>query len=58
MAFLASKNMSEEAMLKMYSDAASLRAEGVKVLVTAKMKNVYFQKTKLSEEGYTEFIEY
>ena len=57
-AFLASKNMSEEDMLKMYSDAAALRAEGVKVLVTAKMKNVYFQKTKLSEEGYTEFVEY
>lgn len=57
-AFLASKNMSEEDMLKMYSDAATLRADGVRVLVTAKMKNVYFQKTKLGEEGYTEFIEY
>lgn len=57
-AFLASKNMSEEDMLKMYSDAAALRSEGVRVLVTAKMKNVYFQKTKLSEEGYTEFVEY
>jgi hypothetical protein len=50
--------MSEEDMLKMYSDAATLRADGVRVLVTAKMKNVYFQKTKLGEEGYTEFIEY
>lgn len=57
-AFLASKNMSEEDMLKMYSDAAALRSEGARVLVTAKMKNVYFQKTKLSEEGYTEFVEY
>ena len=57
-AFLASKNMSEEDMLKMYSDAAALRADGAKVLVTAKMKNVYFQKTKLSEEGYAEFVEY
>jgi histidyl-tRNA synthetase len=57
-AFLASKNMSEEDMLKMYSDAAALRADGCRVLVTAKMKNVYFQKTKLSEEGYTEFVEY
>jgi histidyl-tRNA synthetase len=57
-AFLASKNMSEEDMLKMYSDAAALRSEGVRVLVTAKMKNVYFQKTKLSEEGYSEFVEY
>jgi hypothetical protein len=50
--------MSEEDMLKMYSDAAALRSEGVRVLVTAKMKNVYFQKTKLSEEGYSEFVEY
>ena len=40
-------------MLKMYSDAAALRAEGVRVLVTARMKNVYFQKTKLEEcQGY------
>jgi hypothetical protein len=45
-------------MLKMYSDAAVLCADGCRVLVTAKMKNVYFQKTKLSEEGYTEFVEY
>ena len=57
-AFLASRNMTEEDMLRMYSDAAALRAEGVKVLVTSKMKNVYFQKTKLSEEGYIEFVEY
>ena len=57
-AFLASKNMDEASMLKMYSDAAALRAQGARVLVTAKMKNVYFQKTKLSDEGYTEFIEY
>lgn len=57
-AFLAGKNMPEEEMLKMYSDAAALRAEGVRVLVTARMKNVFFQKTKLGEEGYTEFVEY
>lgn len=57
-AFLASKNMEEADMLKMYSDAAALRAEGVRVLVTSKMKNVYFQKNKLTEEGYTEFVEY
>ena len=57
-AFLASKNMNEEDMLKMYADAAALRADGARVLVTAKMKNVYFQKTKLTEEGYTEFVEY
>ena len=57
-AFLASKKMEESEMLKMYADAAKLRAEGARVLVTAKMKNVYFQKNKLSEEGYTEFVEY
>ena len=57
-AFLAGKNLDENAMLKMYADAAALRADGVRVLVTAKMKNVYFQKNKLSEEGYTEFVEY
>lgn len=57
-AFLASKNMAESDMVKMYADAAQLRAGGVRVLVTSKMKNVYFQKTKLTEEGYTEFVEY
>lgn len=57
-AFLASKGMSEEETLKMYSDAAALRSEGARVLVTAKMKNVYFQKNKLAEEGYGEFVEY
>lgn len=57
-AFLADKKISEDDMLRMCADAAALRAEGARVLVTTKMKNVYFQKTKLSEEGYTEFVEY
>lgn len=56
-AFLASKNMPEQAMLDMYAEAARLRAQGARVLVTTKMKNVYFQKTKLEEEGYFEFVE-
>ena len=57
-AFLASKGIEEEKMLSMLSDAAQLRAEGARVLVTPRMKNVYFQKNKLSEDGYTEFVEY
>lgn len=57
-AFLASKGIEEEKMLSMLSDAARLRAEGARVLVTPRMKNVYFQKNKLSEDGYTEFVEY
>ena len=57
-AFLASKGIDEEKMLSMLSDAARLRAEGARVLVTPRMKNVYFQKNKLSEDGYTEFVEY
>lgn len=57
-AFLADKKISEENMMKMLSDAAQLRADGVRVLVTTKMKNVYFQKTRLEEDGYTEFVEY
>ncbi len=56
--FLASKGMDEEKMILMLSDAARLRSEGARVLVTTRMKNVYFQKTKLSEDGYTEFVEY
>ncbi len=50
--------MDEERMLAMFRDAADLRAEGGQVLVTPRMKNVGFQKTKLAEDGYTEFIEY
>ena len=57
-AFLASKNMDEEKMLAMLSDAAKLRAEGARVLVTPRMKNVGFQKTKLADDGYSEFVEY
>ncbi len=57
-AFLASKKMDEDAMLRMLSDAAALRADGARVLVTPRMKNVGFQKTRLSEEGYNEFVEY
>lgn len=57
-AFLASKGIDEGKMLSMLSDAARLRAEGARVLVTPRMKNVYFQKNKLSEDGYTEFVEY
>lgn len=56
--FLAAKGMDEERMLAMFADAAALRAEGAQVLVTPRMKNVGFQKTKLSEDGYTEFVEY
>ncbi len=57
-AFLASKNMDEQKMLAMLSDAARLRADGARVLVTPRMKNVGFQKTKLADDGYTEFVEY
>ena len=57
-AFLASKNMDEQKMLAMLSDAARLRADGARVLVTPRMKNVGFQKTKLADYGYTEFVEY
>ncbi len=58
LAFLLSKDMPEERMLECLAHAASLRAEGARVLVTTKMKNIYFQKTRLSEDGYTEFEEY
>ena len=35
-----------------------IRAEGARVLVTPRMKNVGFQKTKLADDGYSEFVEY
>jgi len=57
-ALLAEKNLSEGEMTKMYADAAALRADGNRVLVTAKQKNFAFQKQKLEAEGYTEFNVY
>jgi len=57
-AFLAEKNIDNDTMLKMYSDAAALRADGATVTVTSKMKNFFFQKQKLEEEGVTEFRVY
>ncbi|MCQ2427902.1 MAG: histidine--tRNA ligase [Clostridia bacterium] len=57
-AFLAEKNIDDETLLSMYSDAAALRAEGCTVTVTSKMKNFGFQKSKLEDEGVSEFRVY
>lgn len=57
-AFLVEKNIDAESMLAMLERANELRASGYRVLVTSKMKNVFFQKTKLEEEGYTQFLVY
>lgn len=57
-AFFVEKDIDNESMQKMLSDANNLRAQGERVLVTTKMKNVFFQKTRLEEDGYTEFAVY
>lgn len=57
-AFLVEKNIDAESMLAMLERANELRAVGHRVIVTSKMKNVFFQKTKLEEDGYTEFVVY
>lgn len=53
--FLAEKNLSLQTSLRMNGDALKLRSEGCRVLVTSKMKNFSFQKSKLDEEGYNEY---
>ena len=55
---LAEKGLSEGKTLEMLSDAARLRSEGKRVLVTAKMKNYGFQKRQLEAEGYSDFRVY
>ncbi|SFL02447.1 histidyl-tRNA synthetase [Lachnospiraceae bacterium KH1T2] len=52
-AFLVDKKMSAEGLVEVMKEAASLRAEGKKVLVTQMMKNKKFQKDNLEADGYT-----
>ncbi len=57
-AVLVSKGVAPEELIRIHAEAAAMRTDGARVLVTTKMKNVYFQKTRLEEDGYSEFIEY
>lgn len=51
-AIVVDKNISEEELTNVFSEAKALREENKKVLVVYKSKNFKFQKDKLIEEGY------
>ena len=57
-AFLIDKKASAEKINETFSKAASLRANGECVTVSAMKKNKRFQKEQLEKEGYPEFKEF
>lgn len=57
-AYLIEKNMSADKMQKIMALAKEERDKGVIVNVSIMKKNKKFQKEKMQEEGYTEFVEF
>lgn len=56
-AYLIDKEVSYNKIKDVMAKVASLRANGEKVLVSPRNKNVRLQKEKLSELGYTKFVD-
>ena len=54
-AFLADRDLPEDVLLKMYSDASALRAAGGTVAICGRMKNTSFQIDRLKAEGFSSF---
>ena len=57
-AYLIEKNMPADKMQKIMALAKEERDKGVIVNVSVMKKNKKFQKEKMQEEGYTEFVEF
>ena len=57
-AYLIEKNMPADKMQKIMALAKEERDKGVIVNVSIMKKNKKFQKEKMQEEGYTEFVEF
>jgi histidyl-tRNA synthetase len=57
-AYLIEKNMPADKMQKIMTLAKEERDKGVIVNVSVMKKNKKFQKEKMQEEGYTEFVEF
>ena len=57
-AYLVEKNMPAEKMQKIMALAKQERDAGTIVNVSIMKKNKKFQKEKMQEEGYTEFVEF
>ena len=56
-AYLIDKEVGYDKIKDVMTKVASLRANGEKVLVSPRNKNVRLQKEKLSELGYTKFVD-
>ena len=57
-AYLVEKGMEPSRLCQVLKEAQEERAAGTQVLVSVMNKNKKFQKTQLTEEGYTEFKEF
>ena len=57
-AYLIEKNMPVERMQEIMAQARQEREEGITVNVSIMKKNKKFQKEKMQQEGYTEFVEF
>ena len=57
-AYLIDKKISGDKLCEIIKQAQEKREQGVSVLVKRMNKNKKFQKQKLTEEGYEEFVEF
>lgn len=57
-AFLIEKGMPADRFCQILKEAQAEREQGTQVLTVTMNKNKKFQKEQLSEQGYTEFVEY
>ncbi len=57
-AYLIEKNLGKEQLLQVLKQAEEERKQGVLVNVAVMKKNKKFQKEQLTDEGYTEFVEF
>jgi histidyl-tRNA synthetase len=57
-AYLVEKGVGGDALCEVIAKAQEARSEGKQVLVARMNKNKKFQKEQLTNEGYTEFVEF
>lgn len=54
--YLVDKDIPNDELLKIYSNACKQRENGTQVLIVAKKKNIGHQKEMLAKQGYTKFF--
>lgn len=57
-AYLVEKGMPSDKLMKIFDMAKKEREQGVSINIVVMKKNKKFQKDKMQEEGYTEFVEF